>query len=36
MATLKDGTVLAAGGVDFIEGETGHPLKTSMRFFLHD
>jgi hypothetical protein len=36
METLKDGTVLAAGGIDFLEGETGHRLKTSMRFSLHD
>jgi len=36
VATLKDGTVLAAGGVDFIEGEIGHQLRTSMRLRLHD
>jgi hypothetical protein len=36
LAALKDGTVLAVGGLDFIEGGTGHQLKTSMRFSLHD
>jgi hypothetical protein len=35
LATLKDGTVLGAGGVDFVQGGTGHRLKVSMQFSLH-
>lgn len=36
MVTLKDETVLAAGGVDFLEGGTEPRAETSMRFLLHD
>ena len=36
MVTLKDETVLAAGGLDFLEGETGHPTRTSLQFLLHN
>lgn len=36
LATLKDGTVLAAGGRSVIDGAPGPQLKTSMRFVLND
>jgi hypothetical protein len=36
LATLKDGTVLAAGGRRVIDGAPGPQLKTSMRFLLND